>query len=142
MANFTFGGTQDLIVHRQLTADDRWIPSASATVSNLAGNTDTYANTEMAAVGSTDGFFMQEDVPVTIWFDGLSAATVALQVYVPIWTGGAAWKTILKSSEWTNQVAKTIMAPLAPWRVGCVTLGGDTLYVTLMFGRAAYGRHA
>lgn len=142
MANFTFGGLQDLVVHRQLTVDDRWIPNSAASVTDLAGNTDANAATEMAAVGSTDGFFQQENVPVMIFFTGKSAATVALQVYVPNFTGGAAWKTIIPSADWTDGQAKVFLAPTCPWRVGVITLGGDTLYVTAIFMRADYNRHA
>lgn len=151
MAGFSLGGNQSLVIHRQLTASDQWLPtSTAAQYKDFAGNTpkDSFGNTsaaiaaEIAAVAATDGFINQENVPVSVFFTGLSASTVALQVYVPSWTGGAAWKTIIPASEWADGKMLTFMAPTLPWRVGVVTYSVDTLFVTVIYERAAYGRHA
>jgi len=141
---FTFGGEQDLIVHGALGANNTWVPNASALCCGLTGVAKPEADAEMdLAVDTGSGFFMQEDVPVSIVFSGKTTAVVALQYYNPIYIGGAAWKTIIPDAEWTTDKGLTILAPLAPWRVGCVTVGADaaTLTVTIMFGRAALGRH-
>lgn len=153
--NFTFGGEQDVIVSRLLDADDRWIPDPAATVRTLSGATtgrtgatipdiaEMAATTASAgsgagtAVGS--GFFQMENIPLAIWFTGLSAASVALQVLNPITT---TWETVIPAADWTNNKAIRFETPLPPWRVGCVTLGGDTLRVNVAFARAVYNRHA
>lgn len=130
--NFTFGGEQNILVRRVLAADDRWIPSASASVAGMDGTAIAFATTEMAGVGSTNGFFQMEAVPVSIWFVGLSAATVEMQVYNPIST---AWETFIASDKWLDEPGKVLIAPCLPWRVGCVTLAGDTLAVNACFLR-------
>lgn len=156
MANhFTFGGVQDVHVHRALAADDRWIPDPAAAVKNLVGGTtnrfgatmpevaEMAATTASAgsgagtAVGS--GFFQMENVPLTVWFTGLSAATVALQ-FLNYHT--TTWETIIPSADWVSKPAQFIIYPGTHWRVGVITLGGDTLKVNVAFIRASYGRHA
>lgn len=146
MANdFSIGGVRPWVIHRQLTANDQWLPTSTlAQYKDFDGNapTETSLLAEIAGVGANNGFKMMENTPVSVFFTGLSASTVALQVYVPSWTGGAAWKTIIPASEWADGKMLTFMAPTLPWRVGVVTYSVDTLFVTVIYERAAYGRHA
>lgn len=156
-SHFSFGGEQDVLVSRALTADDRWIPDPAATVTNLVGGTTVPGHSEKThpgiaemaattasagsgagtAVGS--GFFQQENVPITVWFEGLSAATVALQ-FLNYHT--TTWVTIIASAKWLDEPAKVILFPGTHWRVGCITKSTDTLRVCAAFVRCAYGRHA
>jgi hypothetical protein len=154
-SHFSFGGTQDCHVSRLLTADE-WIPDPQATVRNLTGGTTIPGFTtthpgiaEMAATTTSEGsgagtavgsgFFQQENVPVTVWFTGLSGATVALQFLNYITT---TWETIIPSADWLLKPAQVILFPGTHWRVGCSVLGGDTLRVNAAFMRSDYGRHA
>lgn len=156
-SHFSFGGLQDVHVHRALSADDRWIPDPTAVVTNLVGGTTipgypskTHPGiAEMAATttstgdgaGTADGsgFFQQENIPLTVWFTGLSAATVALQ-FLNYQT--LTWETIIPSADWVSKPAQVIMYPGTHWRVGVITVGADTLKVNVAFMRSDYNRHA
>jgi hypothetical protein len=155
--HFSFGGTQDCMISRALDANDRWIPDPAATVTNLVGGTtvpgfplrthpgiaEMAATTASAgsgagtAVGS--GFFQQENVPLTVWFEGLIAATVALQ-FLNYHT--TTWHTIIYTDKWLDEPAKVILYPGTHWRVGCITKSTDTLRVCAAFMRSDFGRHA
>jgi hypothetical protein len=154
--NFTFGGMQDVHVGRALSANDRWIPDPAATVTNLVGGTTVPGRTvthpgiaEMAATTASagsgagtavgSGFFQMEDVPITVWFTGLAAATVALQ-FLNFQT--TTWETLIASAKWLDEPGKVILYPGLLWRVGVITVSTDTLRVNAAFIRAAYGRHA
>lgn len=157
-SNFTFGGTQDVLINRSLAANDKWLPDpANTTVRNLAGGTTIPGRSDLTlptiaemaatttstgsgagtAVGS--GFFQMEDVPVTVWFTGLAASTVALQFLNPITT---TWETIIANAAWLTNPAQVILFPGCIWRVGCITYSADTLGVNVAFIRSDFRRHA
>lgn len=159
-SNFTFGGEQCICIYRSLTADDRWIPdpaaavksldgtavgslaypysaSVSAAIAEMAATTASAGSGAGTAVGS--GFFQMEDVPLTVWFTGLSAATVALQFLNP---HSVTWETVIPSAAWLTNPAQVVIYPGTIWRVGVITKSTDTLAVQMTYARSYYGRHA
>ncbi len=141
MAAFDLGGDQCVIARRVLTAADQWIPHATlCTITDFGGV--AILGALKAAVGADNGFFMAENVPVTIGFSDYGTSTgLCVQVRDPV---GGAWLDAMHWVEDDPNPFKRLLGPLTEWRAGCASGGvlDGTPTVMMIYNKVQFGRHA
>ncbi len=122
--NVSLGGPTPLEGRRLLTAADQWLPSAAGSfiykaVDNAAMNQQSWTDLSSTLLAGftdgTDGFLIAPDSPVTIFFPGLAASVVGIQVYSHI---AGAFKNFAVWDVTKKGEGRTLRIPTNKFRVG------------------------